>query len=388
MLKQGQRILAAIMFTDMEGYTALTQVDEKKSKVFRDRHRMVLEEATKKHNGKNLQYWGDGTLTIFDSAVEAVHCAVDIQKELQKEPKIPLRIGIHIGDIVYDDEGIYGDGVNLASRLESLSISGGVLISYKVNDELKNKEGISTKSMGQYELKNVKQPMEVFALTNEGLVTPKPEDLKKKSKKKRRINALWISGIFAFTLIVLFLVFTFGGLFDADKEKREDNLLSQTLTPVEEVKGFINDIGSSDLKSAYSRQKNEVWHDYNMFCSNTFYGEIDSVHINNYSLLKTSDSLEALVYAEYSLYCKGDRSGRYENNFTLQKFDTSWKIVGTEDISFKAFGVQKEYQKTGDIKTTDKKTVSDEDLRNKKIKQNIIRKTKIRRNLIKKRLNK
>jgi len=387
MLKQGQRILAAIMFTDMEGYTALTQVDEKKSKIFRDRHRLVLEETTKKHNGKTLQYWGDGTLTIFESAVEAVHCAIDIQKELQKEPRIPLRIGIHIGDIVYDDEGIYGDGVNLASRLESLSISGGVLISYKVNDELKNKKGISTKSMGQYELKNVNQPMEVFALTNEGLVTPKPEDLKKKSKKKRRINALWISGIFALTIIVLFLLFTFSGLFDSDKEKSEGNLLSQTLTPVEEVKAFINDIGSSDLKSAYGRQKNEVWHDYKMFCSNTFYGEIDSVHMNNYSL-KTSDSLEALVYAEYSLYCKGNRSGRYENNFTLQKFDTCWKIVGTEDISFKAFGIQKEFQKTGDIKNKKDKSVKSDDIRKQKIKQNIIRKTKIRRNMIKKRLNK
>ncbi len=387
MLKQGQRILAAIMFTDMEGYTALTQVDEKKSKVFRDRHRMVLEEATKKHNGKNLQYWGDGTLTIFDSAVEAVHCAVDIQKELQKEPKIPLRIGIHIGDIVYDDEGIYGDGVNLASRLESLSISGGVLISYKVNDELKNKKDFSTKPMGQYELKNVKQPMEVFALTNEGLVIPRPEDLKKKSRRKNRINALWISGIVVFALVVLFLAFKFVGLFDSDNKKKDNNLLLQTLTPVEEVKAFINDIGSSDLKSAYGRQKNEVWHDYNMFCSNAFYGEIDSVHINNYSL-KTSDSLEALVYAEYSLYSKDDRSGKYEKNFTLQKFDTCWKIAGTEDISFKAFGVQKESQKTGDMKTKKDKTVNGDDIRKQKIKQNIIKKTKIRRNLIKKRLNK
>jgi hypothetical protein len=182
-------------------------------------------------------------------------------------------------------------------------------------------------------------------------------------------------------------VFTFGGLFDGDKEKREYSILSQTLTPVEEVKTFLKEIGSSDIKSAYNRQKNEVWLDYNMFCSNTFYGEIDSVHINNYSL-KTSDSLEALVYAEYSLYCKGKRCGKYEQNFSLQKFDTCWKIVGTKDISFKAFSVKKEYQKTGDIKTTKKKTVLDEDLRNKKIRQNIIRKTKIRRNIIKKRLNK
>ena len=123
--------------------------------------------------------------------------------------------------------------------------------------------------------------------------------------------------IVVFALVVLFLAFKFVGLFDSDKDKKDNNLLLQTLTPVEEVKAFINDIGSSDLKSAYGRQKNEVWHDYNTFCSNAFYGEIDSIHINNYSL-KTSDSLEALVYAEYSLYCKDGRSGRYEKNFTLQ----------------------------------------------------------------------
>ena len=82
MLKQGQRVLAAIMFTDMVGYTALTQEDEKKSKEFRDRHREVLQNCTKKHNGKTLQYWDDGTLTIFDSAVEAVNCAIEIQREL------------------------------------------------------------------------------------------------------------------------------------------------------------------------------------------------------------------------------------------------------------------------------------------------------------------
>jgi class 3 adenylate cyclase len=383
MLEKGKRILAAIMFTDMVGYTALTQVDEIKSKEFRDRHRKVLEETTDKHNGKTLQYWGDGTLTIFDSAVEAVQCAVDIQRELQKEPKIPLRIGIHVGDIVYDDEGIYGDGVNLASRLESLSISGGVLISYKVNDEIKNQRNVTTQSMGEYELKNVKDPMEVYALTNEGLIIPKPDELKKKSKKKKN-KSVYLFTTLAAIIILLFLLFQYGGFFNT-KDDESDNEIQVMLSPVEEVKSFINDVGTGNLKSAFNRHKNELWTDYNKFSTNEFFGGIDSSIVNNYSL-KTSDSLEAVVYVEYSLYCEGNRNGKYEQNFLLTKFDTAWKIIDTEDISLKVFDIER---KTSSKKTVDKKDLDKDNLlKKRKIRENLIKKTKIRREKIKRKLDK
>ncbi len=379
MLKKGQRVLAAIMFTDMVGYTALTQEDEKKSKEFRDRHREVLQNSTNNHNGKTLQYWGDGTLTIFDSAVEAVNCAIEIQRELQKEPKIPLRIGIHVGDIVYDDEGIYGDGVNLASRLETLSISGGVLISYKVNDEIKNQHGVNTKSMGEFELKNVKKPIEVFAITNEGLVIPKLEELKKKARRRGKINVILISVLAFFLILVTFFIYKYGDILLNNSDK---NISIELSSPVEQVKNFITDVGTKDLKSAYSRQMNELWSDYNKFRSNELFGEIDSAIINNYNL-KEDDSLRAVVYLEYSLYCKGDRSGKYEQNFVLEKIDTTWKIMKTDDISFKSFTKQK---KTKTQKTTEKKT--DEQLQKEKIRENLLKKSIIRREKLKKKLNK
>ena len=106
MPKESVRQLAAIMFTDMIGYTALMQENEKIAKNNRDKHRRVLNKAIGIHAGQTIQYYGDGTLSIFNSAIEAVKCAVKIQTEMQKEPVIPLRIGIHIGDIVYDDEGV------------------------------------------------------------------------------------------------------------------------------------------------------------------------------------------------------------------------------------------------------------------------------------------
>jgi TolB-like protein/tetratricopeptide (TPR) repeat protein len=174
------RQLAAIMFTDMVGYTALMQSNEALATKKRERHKNVLENSIGNHNGKILQYYGDGTLSIFNSAIEGVNCAMEIQKELTREPKIDLRIGIHTGDIVLEEEGIYGDGVNVASRIESLSVSGGVFISEKVYDDIKNQRDIETHEIGSFELKNVKQPIRVFAISNPGFPVPSRSEIKGK----------------------------------------------------------------------------------------------------------------------------------------------------------------------------------------------------------------
>ncbi|MEE9461943.1 MAG: NB-ARC domain-containing protein, partial [Bacteroidales bacterium] len=178
------RLLAAIMFTDMVGYTALMQEDERQAKQNRDRHRKILQKSIAKHKGKILQYYGDGTLSIFNSAIEAVECAIQIQQELQTEPKIPLRIGLHTGDIAYDDEGVYGDGVNIASRIQELAISGSILISGKVFDDIKNHHAFKTVSLGAFDLKNVKKPVEVYAIGNEGLAVPAQTEIQAIPKDK------------------------------------------------------------------------------------------------------------------------------------------------------------------------------------------------------------
>lgn len=175
------RMLAAIMFTDMVGYTAMMQENEKQAKILRDKHRTVLERLIFDHRGQILQYYGDGTLSIFGSAVEAALCGAKIQQELQKAPQVPLRIGIHAGDVVYDDEGVYGDGVNIASRIENIALPGSVLVSDKINDELKNQKEISSVFLGRYELKNVKYPVKLYAIKSDGIIIPTPEQLEAKS---------------------------------------------------------------------------------------------------------------------------------------------------------------------------------------------------------------
>ena len=151
------RQLAAVMFTDMVGYTALMQTDEHQAKQHRDRQRKVLEKLILDFHGLIMQYYGDGTLSVFGSVIEAVDCAVEIQRELQKEPKIPIRIGMHVGEITYADDGVYGDAVNIASRIESLSVPGGILISEKVYDDIKNHPELPVKALGNIHLKNVKK---------------------------------------------------------------------------------------------------------------------------------------------------------------------------------------------------------------------------------------
>lgn len=177
------RQLAAIMFSDMTGYTALMQQNEQSAKEKRRRLKEVLENSVSIHNGKILQYYGDGALSIFNSAIDGVNCAVEIQQTLQQEPKVEVRIGIHTGDISIEEETIYGDGVNLASRVESLGVPGSVFISEKVYDEIKNQENISAREMGYFELKNVIKPVRIFAIDNKGLVVPTRDELKGKTKQ-------------------------------------------------------------------------------------------------------------------------------------------------------------------------------------------------------------
>jgi adenylate cyclase len=162
-----QRKLAAIMFTDIVGYTALMSKDEQHAHQIIHKSRDILKKLIGQYNGEWLQAIGDGTLSSFASVVEAVNCALEIQRTLRDEPELSLRIGIHIGDVVFADGEVYGDGVNVASRLEPLAEPGGICISGQVYRNIRNKPGIAAIFMGEKTLKNVDLPMKVYALAVE-----------------------------------------------------------------------------------------------------------------------------------------------------------------------------------------------------------------------------
>ena len=160
-----KRKLAAIMFTDMVGYTAMMQEDEDKARELIERHRAHMKPFVKKHGGEIIQFVGDGTFCRFDSAIEAVNSALEIQKVLELEPEINLRIGIHVGDVVVKGDEVYGDGVNVASRLEPLAEPGGICLSGEVYSQIKNRSDIDLVAGGSKELKNVKDPVDIYFIS-------------------------------------------------------------------------------------------------------------------------------------------------------------------------------------------------------------------------------
>jgi len=178
------RQLSAIMFTDIEGYTAMMQFDERQAIVIRDKHRSVINSVTSKYDGELVQYYGDGTLSTFKSSVEAVHCAIEMQRAFMEEPSIPVRIGIHVGDIIVTESDIIGDAVNITSRIESLAVVGSVLISDKVNDALRNQNDLKTVFLDTFDFKNVNKTIPVFAVQSDGLIIPKLEEINGKTKPK------------------------------------------------------------------------------------------------------------------------------------------------------------------------------------------------------------
>ena len=196
------RQLAAIMFTDITGYTAMMQQDEKKALELITRFKEVLEKITPEHQGKIVQYFGDGCLLAFDSSANSIECAMALQKSFRDSPQVPVRMGLHLGDVVFRNENVFGDGVNIASRIESLSVPGAILMSKSIRDQVKNKSEFQLISLGFFDFKNVEERIEVFALTNDGLVVPQRKKMEGKLKKKNYLRRNIIAALSIVLLII------------------------------------------------------------------------------------------------------------------------------------------------------------------------------------------
>lgn len=206
------RKLTAVMFTDIVGYTTLMSKDEQKALAILQKNRELQKSLAKKYNGEFLKEMGDGTLLCFQSVVDALHCAIEIQRKVKDDPDLNLRIGIHLGEIVFKEGDIFGDGVNVASRIEQLAEAGGIYISGQVYRTIRNKPDIEAAFLGEKNLKNVEDPVKVYALTGEGLpehrATSFQDDIEKKPVKKF-IPVLALVGIAAvLTVLTVIIIFS------------------------------------------------------------------------------------------------------------------------------------------------------------------------------------
>jgi adenylate cyclase len=226
---QGRR-LAAILFTDIVGYSTLMAAEEERGLRVRARHRELVLPAVERHRGEPVEMRGDECLIIFPSALDAVHCALDILDALEHETELDLHVGIHVGDVVALGDEISGDGVNVARRLCALSPDGGLCVSSEVRQSVRNQPDVEARSLGLRELKGVGRPVEVFALGRPGRV--RPVSLKRQGSGAGRRPAL-VAGALALALLAVLGLWLSGR--DAAVQRRP--ISSVAVLPLENLNG-------------------------------------------------------------------------------------------------------------------------------------------------------
>lgn len=247
------------MFTDMVGYTALMQKDESKARELVQRHRKLMKPQLDEHRGKILHFMGDGTLCTFESAIEAVKAALEIQNLFKSEDEMSLRIGIHIGDIVIGGDEVYGDGINVASRLEPLAEPGGICVSHQVYENIKNQSGFRLSSLGKQHLKNVDEEMVVFAVTRTTDPAPDISHFHQSPSTLRKFNLKWIGMAALIAMLVLFGLRLDFGTMEVESKEDISNLsiavLPFTNTSADPENEFFADGMTEDILTQLSKIK-------------------------------------------------------------------------------------------------------------------------------------
>ncbi len=170
-MQRVKRRLAAIMCADVAQYSRLMARDEDGTLDRLKAYRSVMSSMTDRHNGRIVNTWGDAVIIEFASVMEAVQCAVDIQTELShRNSELPnlnrmeFRVGINLGDIMVEGDDIYGDGVNVAARLQEIAPTGGIMLSQSVYDQVKTKMALGFDALGPQHVKNVADPVETYSV--------------------------------------------------------------------------------------------------------------------------------------------------------------------------------------------------------------------------------
>ena len=238
-LTEGERKLAAIMFTDMVGFTALAQDDEARAMRLLEQQRRAVREVLPKYHGTEIKTIGDAFLVEFPSALEAVSCAGEIQSSLRSSnsvrppgERIYIRIGVHLGDVIHSGGDVAGDAVNVASRIEQLAPPGGICVTSQVRDSVGNKTGMKFDSLGTPRLKNVASPIGVYRVQGYGDVSSGSPGPRQDADPAKRIAVLPLTNISP----------------EGGEEYFSDGLTEELISSVSRTKGLMGIARTSVMK--------------------------------------------------------------------------------------------------------------------------------------------
>ena len=205
-----ERKLTTILCADVHGYSRLMGADEEATLQTLSAYRRIIDSLIESHRGRFVNAAGDSVLAEFTSVVEAVTCAVEIQDKLKTENaglpperRMEFRIGINLGDVIVQDEQIYGDGVNVAARLESLAEPGGICISHTVQDQIGNKLALGYEDLGEQSVKNITKPVRVFRVLPAGTASPRTTQRVARSYLRRSLFSIIGLGIIVATIMLV-----------------------------------------------------------------------------------------------------------------------------------------------------------------------------------------
>ncbi len=240
-----ERQFAAIMFTDIVGYTALMGKDEKKTLDLLHQYHHIQKSILKKHNGIFVKEIGDGMLAYFTEAKKALECSIEIQKNLSETSDANIRIGLHWAEIFIEEDDIYGDGVNIASRIESLADPGGIYISESLHHALED-EGLTNRQLlGSAKLKNVQEKIIIYAVQGDPLPVPSLKRFQALANPKKKLAV--VPTVIAFLVIVLISVFLVKYLNDRTKK-------ISAAASLEEIEDIL-EVNWRDYSEAYNLAK-------------------------------------------------------------------------------------------------------------------------------------
>ena len=232
-----KRQLAAIMFTDIVGYTSLMGKDSAKALALVRQSKEIQKPLVEQHHGKWLKEMGDGAMAQFNTALDAVNCAIEIQEFARAKLDAKLRIGIHLGDVSVEENDVHGDGVNVAARLESIAEPGGIYISNSIEKAIQGQSNAQTKYLGNIRLKNVDYEVQTYAIQGVGL--PVANQKEARNLSARFITNLQRRGVIRASLVMLFFAMSLGGYWLGRKtvQPPQDRALIKYDIPLDDLLG-------------------------------------------------------------------------------------------------------------------------------------------------------